>query len=82
MCHWSRINELPKVFWIDASSEITIELGLMQVYQANNIPQEGADSVPNGYLREQSGLWYLMVQVDIINQLKDSSHLKMEETFW
>ena len=32
------------IFWIDASSEITIELGLMQIYQVNSIPQEGKQS--------------------------------------
>ena len=42
------MNKLPSfsnIFWIDASSKSSIELGLMQIAQANNAPQEAKQSI-------------------------------------
>jgi hypothetical protein len=37
-------SRFSNIFWIDASSEITIEVGLMQIGQTNNVPQEAKQS--------------------------------------
>jgi hypothetical protein len=37
-------SSISNIFWIDASSEINIELGLMQTVQTNTAPQEARES--------------------------------------